>query len=130
MEQSPYLGINGANLRRERAYRPPCSKTGEGMPFMPSSEFVDGSSHAAKALGGTQARARLSTLTKETCAMNTMGRIDLSSATKIADEDNDDVTLAEIGGALCAMAAKLDQLGHAPIADELRVLGDHLACGR
>ena len=60
--------------------------------------------------------------------MNTMERIDLNAATKIADEDNDNVTLAEIGDALRAMAAQLDQLGHAAIADELRVLGDHLAC--
>ena len=60
--------------------------------------------------------------------MNTMERIDLNAATIIADEDNDDVTLAEIGDALRAMAAQLDQLGHMAIADELRVLGDHLAC--
>jgi hypothetical protein len=60
--------------------------------------------------------------------MNTVERIDLSAVTKLAEDDNDEVTLAEIGGALCAMASQLDQLGHAPIADELRVLGDHLAC--
>jgi hypothetical protein len=60
--------------------------------------------------------------------MNTMERIDLDAAATIADEDNDDVTLEEIGDALRAMAAQLDQLGHATIADELRVLGDHLAC--
>jgi len=67
-------------------------------------------------------------LTKESCPMNTMERIDLNAAMTIADEDNDDVTLAEIGDALRAMAAQLDQLGHVAIADDLRVLGDHLAC--
>jgi len=59
--------------------------------------------------------------------MNTMERIDLDAVTKIPDEDSDDVTLAEIGDALCTMAAQLDQLRHAAIADELRVLGNHLS---
>jgi len=67
-------------------------------------------------------------LTKESCPMNTMERIDLNAATTIADEENDDVTLAEIGDALRAMAAELDQLGNVAIAHDLRVLGDHLAC--
>jgi hypothetical protein len=59
--------------------------------------------------------------------VNAMERVDVRAATQVADEDVDDITIPEIGDALSTIAVKLDQFGHTNIADELRVLGAHLA---
>jgi hypothetical protein len=59
--------------------------------------------------------------------MNAMERVDVGAATQVPDEDVDDITIPEIGDALSKIAVKLDQFGHPTIADELRVLGAHLA---